>query len=171
MGCDIHLRVEKRRIMGTCWTNTGFYGEFYDRNYPMFARMAGVRDYYNKKMFEPRGLPPDISHDTVNSFIYRVTNSEECAEWNEQFIYKTMAEQWVEDGISKWWDDEHKMVSDPDLHSHSWLTAGELRQCYDDCLTEHPYADFSDWCALVAFCEGIEQSGNYECRVVFAFDN
>ena len=30
---------------------------------------------------------------------------------------------------------------------------------------------YVEWLGLVSLCEGIESTGEYECRVVFAFDN
>ena len=55
MGCDIHLRIEQRKRVNPYpndrhdWYNVGFYGEFSNRIYGMFTRMAKVRDYYVDK--------------------------------------------------------------------------------------------------------------------------
>ncbi len=185
MGCDIHLRVERRRRKKSYpnerneWYNVGFLGEFRCRIYGMFARMANVRAYgdYYKVQFEPRGLPNDIiDWATRNSFYLYVTDDKAAADWGERYCLKEMAEKWVELGCSKWVDENHLTITDPDLHSHSWLTTQELRQCFDDCFkqedeTMKPYADYVEWLGLVSLCEGIESTGEYECRVVFAFDN
>jgi hypothetical protein len=54
MGCDIHLRIEKRRRINPYpndrheWYNVGIYGEFSSRIYGMFARMAKLK-HRNKK--------------------------------------------------------------------------------------------------------------------------
>lgn len=183
MGCDIHLRVERRRRKISYpnerneWYNVGFLGEFSCRIYGMFARMAGVRgNGTNKVEFNPRGLPNDIiDWATRNSFYLYVTDDEAAADWGERYCLKENAERWVEQGFAEWVD-EHRTVTDPDLHSHSWLTTQELRQCFDDCFkqedgTMKPFADYVEWLGLVSLCEGIESTGEYECRVVFAFDN
>lgn len=181
MGCDIHLAVEMRRRTKAFpqehdrWQGTGFYGEFSCRNYGMFARMAIVRDYGcdARVMFEPRGLPKDISRSSEGIFYMRVTDDEEAIEWGQGYCSKETAERWVEQGSSVWVDDEHHTLTDPDHHSHSWLTTQELRQCLDDCYRkgyEKAYG-YVDWLGLVCMCEGIESTGEYECRVVFAFDN
>lgn len=69
MGCDIHLRIEKRKRVNPypndrhAWYNVGIYGEFSSCIYGMFARMANVRTYGDsyKVQFEPRGLPEDMT--------------------------------------------------------------------------------------------------------------
>ena len=180
MGCDIHLRVEKRRVKTNSlnerneWRGVGFYGEFSDRIYGMFARMANVRDSWGYKMFEARGLPKDIAWPATEAFYLKVTENEEAAVWSDRHCLKKDAERWVEEGYSEWVDDKHTMVTDPDLHSHSWLTAEELRKCFDDCFKDEDgtyKGDYVDWLGLVSFCEGIESTGEFDCRVVFAFDN
>lgn len=185
MGCDIHLRVEARKKVNPYpndrheWYNVGFRGEFSSRIYGMFARMANVRAYDDnyKVQFEPRGLPDDITNwATCKSFYLFVTDYKEQAEWGENYCTKEDAERWVEEGCSKWVDEEHYRVTDPDLHSYSWLTTQELRQCFDDCFKQEdgtikPHADYVEWLGLVSLCEGIESDGIHECRVVFAFDN
>lgn len=185
MGCDIHLRVEARRKVNPYtndrheWSHVGFHGEFSSRIYGMFARMANVRsggDNY-KVQFEPRGLPNDMTNwATCESFYLYVTEDKTLAECGENYCLKERAEEWVKKGYSKWVDDNHRRVTDPDHHSCSWLTTQELRQCFDDCFkredgTYKPYSDYIEWLGLVSLCEGIESDGIHECRVVFAFDN
>ena len=185
MGCDIHLRVEMRKKVNPysndkhVWYNAGFKGEFRSRVYGMFARMANVRSYGDnyKIQFKPRGLPEDMTDwATRKSFYLHITDNEAAANWGYQYCLKEDAENWVEKGYAKWVDENHRTVTDHDLHSHSWLTTQELRQCFDDCFKEEdgtykPYSDYIEWLGLVSLCEGIEYDGVYECRVVFAFDN
>lgn len=185
MGCDIHLRVEQRKKVNPYpndrheWYHVGFYGEFNCRVYGMFARMASVRDYGNdyKVKFEPRGLPNDITNwATRETFFMNVTDNKEAAEWFRNHCLKEDAERWVKEGYSEWVDENHRRVTNPDLHSHSWLTTQELRQCFDDCFKEEDgtykqYGDYVKWLGLVSLCEGIESDGIHECRVIFAFDN
>jgi len=62
MGCDIHAHFELK-IKGE-WK---YYGEGdFDRNYLMFAKLAGVRDRHDEidKIDKPRGLPEDITEMT-----------------------------------------------------------------------------------------------------------
>lgn len=71
MGCDIHLYVEARDKRGWLtrdewkvedgWTDVPFDSRFFnDRNYELFAILAGVRNKYDiKPIQEPRGLPSD----------------------------------------------------------------------------------------------------------------
>ena len=184
MGCDIHLRVERRRKVNPFpndrlqWYNVGIYGEFSSRIYGMFARMAGVRgNGTNKVEFKPRGLPEDMTDwATCESFYENVTSDKNAIDWGKNYCSKESAERWVEQGYSEWVDEDHRRVTNPDHHSHSWLTTQELRQCFDDCFkqedgTMNPYSDYVEWFGLVSLCEGIESTGEYECRVVFAFDN
>ena len=185
MGCDIHLRVERRRKVNPYpndkneWHNAGFKGEFGERVYGMFARMANVRSYgdHYKVRFEPRGLPKDLTDwRTVESFYFYVTENKETAELSSRYCLREDAERWVEDGYSEWVDENRGIVTNPDIHSQSWLTTQELRMCFDDCFkhedgTFKPYSDYVEWLGLVSLCEGIESTGEYECRVVFGFDN
>jgi len=180
MGCDIHLRVEQRLKVNPypsephIWNSCGFRGEFSSRIYGMFARMADVRSHGNsyKVQFKPRGLPDNMSYSTEETFYLYVTDDKEIADY-ESFVSRDEAEQWVNDGDSKWIDEDHGRVSDPDFHSHSWLTTQELRQCFDDCFRQDGSykGDYVEWLGLVSLCEGIESDGIHECRVVFAFDS
>lgn len=83
MGCDIHLHVEKRGPNGwervlppegwNCttldfspfenrWDDGSKYGWYWDRDYDLFAWLAGVRNYAGcSPLSEPRGLPADAS--------------------------------------------------------------------------------------------------------------
>lgn len=181
MGCDIHLRIEARKRVNPYpsdrheWHNVGILGEFSYRLYGMFARMANVRAHDTYKVqFEPRGLPDDMTDwATCESFYLQIIDNKETAEWGEHYCLKEDAEKWVERGYSKWVDENHRRVTDPDHHSHSWLTTQELRQCFDDCFKQDGTyrGNYVEWLGLVSLCEGIESDGEHECRVVFAFDN
>lgn len=185
MRCDIHLRIEKRKRVNSYtngrhkWYSVGFHGEFSYCIYGMFARMAKVREYYGNKykvQFKPRGLPDDMNYQSTESFYLYVTDNEVAVNWGEHYCLKKMAEKWVKEGCSEWVDENHTRITDPDLHSYSWLTTQELRQCFDDCFKQKdgmykPNSDYSEWLGLVSLCEGIESDGIHECRVVFAFDN
>lgn len=58
MGCDIHLHTEIK-IHGR-WEHYGHPNM--ERCYPLFARMAGVRNYSGLEQIAPlRGLPADVT--------------------------------------------------------------------------------------------------------------
>lgn len=58
MGCDIHAHVEVK--VGGAWHHYTVLS--IKRNYQLFAKMAGVRNYDEvEPITEPRGLPPDLS--------------------------------------------------------------------------------------------------------------
>ena len=62
MGCDIHSRGE-RKVDGK-WKLILGPEPFGDRNYSVFAFLAGVRNYSEvPPISEPRGLPDDIDDD------------------------------------------------------------------------------------------------------------
>lgn len=106
MGCDIHLRVERKRDSGhwvdvappETWSEDSLQEDpehkrrtyehwFSDRNYELFAALAGVRNSgHIIPLFAPRGLPEDVA--TKND----------------------------PDGEGGWFGD----------HSHSWVTLDEL---------------------------------------------
>lgn len=72
MGCDIHCYLEYREHNGK-WDNDHVYtnkrGEFellpvyYERDYELFAILAGVRSDEIKPIVEPRGIPEDINEE------------------------------------------------------------------------------------------------------------
>ena len=98
MGCDIHLKLEKRKINKTYYTHQNFHPdgtiteeiretpEFKtsrdwhpvcltwkgDRVYGMFAKLADVRNYFQQKI-EPiplRGFPEDATDNTKLAYGY-----------------------------------------------------------------------------------------------------
>ena len=107
MGCDIHGRVQRR------YSETGKYADIGpmedDRNYKVFAMLAGVRNGFGfagvathsrlVPVSEPRGLPADlelIDGDSVK--LHRYNDDDELVEYGE----------WLGD------------------HSHSWLSLSEI---------------------------------------------
>jgi hypothetical protein len=159
------------------WYNGGFTGEFSSRIYGMFARMASVRTYDGedyKVKFKPRGFPEDMTWWSQRQFYLDVVDDENAVDWGDGYCLVESAERWVEKGYSKWLDEGHTTITNPDYHSCSWLTASELRECFDDCFKNEDgtyHGDYVEWLGLVSLCEGIESDGKHECRVVFCFDN
>ncbi|GFN32449.1 hypothetical protein [Paenibacillus xylaniclasticus] len=163
MGCDIHLFIEYRGKDSEYWWNFG--GKFnLSRDYYMFARLAGVRAYGEeiKPIADRRGLPQNIGWKTKDENRYFIINDDEERDDSRQ-VKRTDAERWVRDGLSQY-EEEH-WVTDPDWHSHSWLTSNEFEKCvnsFDDVNAEYK--------AILASLRCFEQEG-YETRVVFWFDN
>jgi len=91
MGCDIHLHVEVK-INGKWehWTNPSV-----DRNYDLFAKMAGVRNNGSiTPISEPKGLPKDLS--VVTQFAYEYEKDDAHTEsWLNRDEIKELA-QWYE---------------------------------------------------------------------------
>jgi hypothetical protein len=133
MGCDIHLYIEyKSKKIETDgykeqWQSFGQRMNV-GRNYAMFALMAGVRNYGNELpvIVERRGFPEDAAY--YSSGDNRIYISEEKYE-GEHSVTMERAKGWVESGSSKFINNqkgEPMWVTDPDNHSHSWLTTSEF---------------------------------------------
>lgn len=160
MGCDIHCYIEYREKDSGRWRDFG--GRINPgRNYAVFERMAGVRG--DTAMFEPRGLPENISHASQNDSRLYITNDgagdDECSKEN--------ADRWIKSGCSKLVDE--KWVTNPDWHSHSWLTAQELESAVDAAQDKYGQSA-QEYRAIIAAMRCFEELG-YVSRVVFWFDN
>lgn len=69
MGCDIHIITEVNK--DGKWEHIEEVPTSLDnRNYPLFTFLAGVRDYFNGKGFEPKGKCEDASDYTKEQFEY-----------------------------------------------------------------------------------------------------
>lgn len=169
MGCDIHLSVEYRRKQAKTnydndWDSFGGVAINYGRNYNLFAKMnMNVRNDGYIVGYDERGLPSDASH-FVNS-------ANECyvVEGNptDDECLRTDAERWVKNGSSKWVNEDQKRVTQPDWHSHSWLTFEEFEQCVND------VCDFDwgiRWHSILSAMNTLDKNG-FETRVVFWFDS
>lgn len=67
MGCDIHTVVEIKKE--NAWVGLEECPkEFESRNYALFAFLAGVRNSFNTKGFEPKGFPDDMSEKAKEKF-------------------------------------------------------------------------------------------------------
>lgn len=135
MGCDIHLYIEyknKKVAFDGYKDNWHSFGKRINpgRNYAMFALMANVRNYYSDGklpvLVEPRGIPDDAAY--YSSGDDRIYISEEKYD-GEHSVTMERAKSWVESGSSKFINNqkgEPTWVTDPDNHSHSWLTTSEF---------------------------------------------
>lgn len=171
MGCDVHAYVEYSHD-GKYWSNlTDNAGH---RDYTMFGIMAGVRDYNGVKLFDPKGLPEGPLGWRVESSHWLRIVPEEHPEWagEDGWVSKDSAESWVARGCSQAEvkDGVLQRVTNPDHHSHSWLTADELAQCLDRYRQISDRKAPTEWVAIHAAMKAIEGNGE-KARVVFWFDN
>lgn len=188
MGCDIHLRLERKLKKDKVWNeyytekagewkNCGIfnYGETWgDRIYGMFALLADVRNYNDYEHIPLRGLPEDCCNSTLSLYGKMV-----CDEEKDEYDYfeypRKRAEEWVKSGYSHYYKlNDIEYCSCPDWHSPNWCTTQEMEDCInklfknDDGTYE---GDYIEWLALLGAMKGYEASGEYECRAVFWFDN
>lgn len=108
MGCDIHAHVEVK-VSGK-WEH--YSAPVVDRNYRLFARMAGVRSNGDEEpVAEPRGIPDDISLITRMDYEHwgrdahtpswlKASEVAECGEYGERwwpiwgYIFQTNFAGW-----------------------------------------------------------------------------
>ena len=206
MGCDIHLYIEykskKTEFDGyeTKWQSSG--GRINPgRNYAMFALMADVRNYGDNKLpvlVKRRGMPDDATYSTADDNRMYISEDE-----GENYVTMETAEGWVKSGSSKFINDNEgkpTWVTQPDWHSHSWLTTSEFESVLNKYLEletgwhkvrveEHnkmvkeeniqpdswAYAppsinDEPEYQVVLASLKRFEELG-YDARIVFWFDN
>ena len=206
MGCDIHLYIEykskKTEFDGYDSGWQSFGGRINPgRNYAMFGLMANVRNCYSDGklpvLVERRGMPEDASYTATDDnriYISDVPSS--------RYVSMETAKSWVNSG-SKFINDKEGnpiWVTDPDAHSHSWLTTSEFESILNKYLElqsvwhkkrveEHnkmvkeeniqpdswAYAppsmvDEPEYQVVLASLKRFEELG-YDARVVFWFDN
>ena len=209
MGCDIHLYIEyknKKVAFDGYKDNWHSFGQRINpgRNYAMFALMANVRNHYSDGklpvLVEPRGIPDDAEY--YSSGDDRIYISEEKYD-GEHSVTMERAKSWVESGSSKFINNqkgEPTWVTDPDNHSHSWLTTSEFETIINNYLeleagwhkervdthnkmvakeniqpSSWMYAppamnDEPEYQVVLASMKGFEEVG-YDARIVFWFDN
>lgn len=183
MGCDIHPVLEVKGEDGKwhgkvlCWcSRTGSAPDtegalYIHRNYSLFAMLAGVRNYDGvKPIAEPRGVPDDASEAFVKMNWFRVVPDDEFDENDEWSVRLSDAERWVK-GNSSDWRDGKSLVSNPDFHSHSWLTLAEIeagdrsQKTSGNITAAHDCKRF-----LKVWLPEAKKAGG-EVRLVFCFDN
>ena len=209
MGCDIHLYIEyknKKVAFDGYKDNWHSFGQRINpgRNYAMFALMANVRNHYSDGklpvLVEPRGIPDDAEY--YSSGDDRIYISEEKYD-GEHSVTMERAKSWVESGSSKFINNqkgEPTWVTDPDNHSHSWLTTSEFETIINNYLeleagwhkervdthnkmvakeniqpSSWMYAppamnDEPQYQVVLASMKRFEELG-YDARIVFWFDN
>jgi len=207
MGCDIHLYIEykdkKPALEDGYVPGWQSYGNRINpgRNYALFALMANVRNYGDEKLpvlVERRGMPDDVSYTTMNDNRIYISDDE-----GEDYVSMETAKRWVKSGSSKFInnnDGNPTWVTQPDWHSHSWLTTSEFESVlnkyfeleagwHKERVEEHnkmvereniqpdswAYAppsinDEPEYQVVLASLKRFEELG-YDARVVFWFDN
>ena len=216
MGCDIHLKLEWRYKEPTnkvirraeydesgnkvedevrfpehdewrCSKITGWGQEWSCRTYPMFAKLADVRNYGDVEHLPVRGFPNDAAYDTKKMYAdYQITETQEEADkiaekamdWGGYgyAVSKEEAERYVKNGVCEYVDIDGKIqLSCPDWHSASWCSTKELEDCINKVFFNHEEGKMIGWCedwlALLGAMKGYEMNDKIECRVVFWFDN
>ena len=133
MGCDIHLYIEyKSKKTEFDGYDSGWqsFGKSINpgRNYAMFGLMANVRNCYSDGklpvLVEPRGMPEDAGYTATDDNRIYISETK-----SEDYVSMETAKRWVESGSSKFINDKDgnpTWVTQPDWHSHSWLTTSEF---------------------------------------------
>ncbi len=133
----------------------------------MFSILAGVRSGDDSTtLFTPKGLPKDLGWESKGD--NRNYISDDDGEGN---VSKERAAKWVAEGYSKI-EDEY-WVTNPDWHSHSWLTPDEYQQaveCYQKIAAPHGYHLDAEYITILDCLRSFEKQGK-EARLVFWFDN
>lgn len=165
MGCDIHLFIEYKRY--DTWWNFG--REFrLTRHYSVFAALADVRNYSNIECDVPiRGIPDSIAWDTKEEYCLRIKENPHD-ELNE--TSREMAENWIEQGYSKYWDASKEYITDSDAHSASHLTPDEFEAAIRKAVGGQALGGVHEYEAVLAAMRALESAG-FNVRTVFWFDN
>jgi hypothetical protein len=149
VGCDIHMFIEYSDFTDQngepYWSC--FAGRYNPgRDYKMFGLLANVR--CDGALFPPRDLPAGEHSYQVDDYMRIWIGDEKDA--SERTCTLEQAQKWSAQGetIIPKNDGTPGWVTDPDLHSHSWLTLDEYRQVLNryrlgdaaDMLGDHKFA-------------------------------
>ena len=206
MGCDIHLYIEykfKKTEFDGYDSGWQSFGKSINpgRNYAMFSLMADVRNYDDEKLpvlVKRRGMPEDAGYTATDDNRIYISETK-----SEDYVSMETAKRWVESGRSKFINDNDgnpTWVTNPDAHSHSWLTTSEFESVLNKYfeletgwhkvrVEEHnkmvkeeniqpdswAYAppsmvDEPEYQVVLTILKRFEELG-YDARVVFWFDN
>jgi hypothetical protein len=192
MGCDIHSYIEYRpkglwefNNKPHSWDNWG-QRYYVGRNYRMFGLLAGLRSGQDA-LFPVRGVPRDISWHVKEDYTFSIGDSDD----GERSVSKETAQEWLSRGYAKYWVDgdgteNTNIITHPDWHSASWLTADELAAVIERYRSLYYEEEVKEWAAigqklsedrfltmwkvLYANLRTLEDTG-FEARYVFWFDN
>lgn len=167
MGCDIHTMIEYK-AKDRDWQTFSYDTVNLGRDYRMFTAMADVRNYSDDFVpIEAKGLPEDVSHYTISANSFYVVDGDTE---DEGSVSRADAERWVRSGDSEWTNDKKWRVTDPDAHSHSYLSPEEFEQCIEKVSKIVSYTVDPDYKVALAMLKKYKELG-YESRIVFWFDN
>lgn len=216
MGCDIHFKIERRvksldkpityydydeeakigipqyaRDRNWNCVNFDIKADYGERDYWMFACLAGVRGWYWAGDFpKPKGLPDDMSDHTKRSccLIYDSRFTDEYVKDHDygHLITKAQYEslsksspsdvcEYTKELIER--NKYEKLLYCPDFHSHSWVTREEFEEILDKAYLreikgEKKYiGGYAPYLTLLGILKAYELEGLYETRLVFWFDN
>lgn len=138
MGCDIHAHIEyypESNGSSPVYTHTFATNLDLGRNYTLFSLMAGVRGLCLPVTY-PKGLPTSPPVGYVVSYNYysfvvedleSVAGLKEAAHKNFQnsVITREKADELVSKG-TPYYNQEKTLIANPDYHTPSWLTLGEM---------------------------------------------
>ena len=159
MGCDIHCYIEHKDR--DWWSPFG--GRINPgRNYYVFEALAGVRG--SNALFPPRGLPDDIAYEAKGDAWIFVTANPESGEGS---VTREKAQYYVEKCGSTYRPGGQDYISDPDWHSHSWVTPDEWEKAISK---PNDFPAQPAYRAMLAAMRSLERDG-MRVRVVFWFDN
>jgi hypothetical protein len=197
MGADIQCYAEKRSLSVGGWEliknfNSFPFGDndavYRSRDYDIFSVLANVRNQNNIiPISKPRGLPADISDEAMKKFCICI-EEENLKDLGYEYSWVTSEkiDQWLETGYSRHVVIENRnYITDPDLHSYSWLTFKEIYDYpYWNELLERPWVDSpqyskSEFAAinrdlldlLDQICSLYPENDLEDFRLVFAFDS
>jgi len=127
----------------------------------------GVRTEF-KDGHERKGLPEGLSYQTNGSNWLYITEDKD--EPNTATLEEAL--RWAKNGSKITYDNTGtpKYVEHPDWHSHSWLTTTEFEDCINKVATRGINWEITDYKALLSCMKTFEDS-EYDCRIVFWFDN
>lgn len=152
MGCDIH-GVFQKRADGK-WLDVEHNFNM-PRHYQLFGVLAGVRNpSAGDPIDDPRGLPADFE---VEDWQHPLADWRHAPRWLHKY-YAPAGEKY---------DPEFARLGyNMGDHSHSWLTAGEMRNWFEE-------ASEADRTELAYFFDEVARlvSEHGEIRFVFGFDS
>lgn len=188
MGCDIHAYLEYRsKVADTAYPKTtnmflndkneltyknatyNFYATLsLSRYYTMFAKMADVRNYEEIDSETPKGLPSDASMIIIHEALLYILSNNDTP--RDSSCRQMDAERWLSAKISLpvYSGDKPCYLTNPDWHSHSWLSMNELSRIIKSFKKKSDAG--IEYLGILDLMKSFDKHG-FEMRLVFWFDN
>lgn len=130
MGCNSHTYIEYRRKehKDANWMSLLQY-EVDQRHYPLYAKMAGVRNYGDQitPIAPPSGFPEGAGYDTKRNYYLRI-NDKLASDGEPGFVSSGDASEWISEGISSFCsDDIYYLYQRPRLSQRVMAHVGRVR--------------------------------------------